>query len=406
MTTLEAKNKTSDRLKCLGMNTEELNELCSSITDCPHSTPVWTETGNIVIRNQYIKDGRLDLSNLSFTDNIHFNERRKRAVPCAGDIIITREAPMGDVCMIPDGLECCLGQRMVLLKPNNAKCDNYYLLYALMSSFVQHQISWSDGTGTTVSNLRIPHLEHLKIPYMPVDEQKRIASILSALDDKIVNNKAINHHLEQMAQAFFQRVIIEKSFDQPLGILSDIAYINPQRTLKKGDEAVYVEMANLPTSGSFPVNWENRQYSGGMKFKNGDTILARITPCLENGKTAYINFLDDDAVAFGSTEYIVLSAKPGYCNEMFYFLARNPEFVSYAVGNMNGSSGRQRVSGEAIGQFEIHIPLSESVKEFSTIAIPVMDSIRQNSLENRRLAEIRDALLPRLMSGELSVADV
>jgi type I restriction enzyme S subunit len=208
-----------------------------------------------------------------------------------------------------------------------------------------------------------------------------------------------------MAQISFEQLIIKDSVSEPLGLLSDIAEINPLRTIKKGSEAIYIEMSNLPTKGSFPTNWVLRAFSGGMKFKNGDTIIARITPCLENGKTAYINFLNGDEIAFGSTEYIVLAPKPGYINEMLYFLARYPDFVSYAVKNMNGSSGRQRVSGDAISVYEIHIPTKEKVGEFAEIARPIMASIAHNSLENRNLASLRDTLLPRLMSGELSVAD-
>ncbi|WP_409306503.1 hypothetical protein [Pectobacterium sp. B1J-3] len=217
---------------------------------------------------------------------------------------------------------------------------------------------------------------------------------------------SINHHLEQMAQIAFERFLIEECADEPTGILSDIAEINPLRSLKRGQDAVYIEMANLPIRSSFPTDWTMRPFSGGMKFANGDTIMARITPCLENGKTAYINFLEKGTVAFGSTEYIVITSKPGYCNEMFYYLARHPDFVNYAIRNMNGSSGRQRVSGNTIGRYVLHIPNAESVRKFSEIAAPIMENIRQNALESRSLAILRDSLLPRLMSGELPVANL
>jgi type I restriction enzyme S subunit len=223
----------------------------------------------------------------------------------------------------------------------------------------------------------------------------------------IINvHRAINHHLEQVAQTAFEQLIIADCADTPLGVLADITEINPPRTLSRGENAVYIEMANLPTRSSFPTDWGVKPFSGGMKFTNGDTIMARITPCLENGKTAFINFLEDGKVAFGSTEYIVITSKSDYCNEMFYFLARYPDFVRYAVQNMNGSSGRQRVSGETIGRYELHIPSPDKVREFAEIAKPVMETIRQNAYESRNLATLRDSILPRLMSGELSVADV
>ena len=155
-----------------GMNSDwgeqTLDGLCLLISDCPHATPKWTESGVIVLRNQNIKAGRLDLSNPSFTDEAHYINRTQRAVPEKGDIVITREAPMGDVCIIPEGLKCCLGQRQVLLRPNPEKVDNSFLLYALQSPYLQHQIGWNEGTGSTVSNLRIPVLKALKVPIAPL----------------------------------------------------------------------------------------------------------------------------------------------------------------------------------------------------------------------------------------------
>ena len=93
-----------------------LKSLCLLVVDCPHATPKWTESGVVVLRNQNIKGGRLDLSSPSFTDEEHYQGRVRRAVPQAGDIVMTREAPMGDVCQIPRGLRCCVGQRQVLLR--------------------------------------------------------------------------------------------------------------------------------------------------------------------------------------------------------------------------------------------------------------------------------------------------
>jgi len=177
------------------MEYRTIRELCELVVDCPHSTPTWTDSGKIVIRNQYIKNGRIDFSAPSYTDEEHFLQRIKRAKPQPGDIVITREAPIGDVGMIPEGIECCLGQRMVLLRVDPSICDNYYLLYSLQSRYVRHQISWSEGTGTTVSNLRIPHLEQIKIPYPPIERQRKIASTLRSLENKLAINRKINDNL-------------------------------------------------------------------------------------------------------------------------------------------------------------------------------------------------------------------
>ncbi|PSF08957.1 restriction endonuclease subunit S [Marinobacter halophilus] len=181
--------------------------MCELIVDCPHSTPKWTDEGMIVLRNQNIRNGQLDLSSPSFTDTAGYQSRIKRAVPQAGDIVFTREAPMGEVCLIPEGLTCCLGQRQVLLRPKKS-VNGRYLYWALQSPFVQHQISWNEGTGTTVSNVRIPTLKSLEIPRREPHEAK-IADTLGSLADKIQMNHRINQTLEQIAQAIFKSWFVD-----------------------------------------------------------------------------------------------------------------------------------------------------------------------------------------------------
>ena len=182
--------------------TTTLEELCECIADCPHFTPEWTESGYIVIRNQNIRNGRLDLTQPSFTHEADFSRRIARAKPRAGDIIFTREAPMGEVCIVPRGIECCVGQRQVLLRPATG-LDGRYLFYALQSPYVRHQIFWNEGTGSTVSNVRIPVLKALMIPRRGSAESS-IADLLAALDDKIELNGRMNDTLEAMARAIFK----------------------------------------------------------------------------------------------------------------------------------------------------------------------------------------------------------
>ena len=277
--------------------------------------------------------------------------------------------------------------------------DYHYVYYWLCANYTELA---SLANGGAQQNLNAQQIKDFEISLPSLEEQRRIAGILGAIDDKIENNRRINSNLELQAQALFDKIFFDDK-DVERNPLSDYANINPTRTLRQGVVARYIEMANLPTKGSFPSNWSYKSYGGGCKFANGDTIMARITPCLENGKTAYIDFLEEQEVAFGSTEYIVISAKSEYCPALFYFLARNKDFVDYAVGHMNGSSGRQRVSGVDIGSFPMpHITLEDSNK-FAEIAMPIMDVIRNNSLENRQLATLRDTLLPKLMNGEIKL---
>ena len=210
-----------------------LADLCDGVFDCPHSTPVWTDHGVVVLRSQNIRNGRLDLSEPSFTDERHFADRVRRAVPSSGDLVITREAPMGEVCMLPADLRCCLGQRMVLLKPSRARVIPQFLLYALQSPSVQNQIRSHEGTGSTVSNLRIPSLESLGIPNPPLPEQRAIAHILGTLDDKIELNRQMSATLEAMARALFESWFVRfdpvraKAEGRDTGLPAEIADLFP-----------------------------------------------------------------------------------------------------------------------------------------------------------------------------------
>ncbi|MBO1520440.1 restriction endonuclease subunit S [Oceanisphaera pacifica] len=191
------------------MNAEydTLESMCELVVDCPHSTPKWTDEGFLVLRNQNIRNGVLDLSSPSFTNQEDYEKRIRRAVPQAGDIVFTREAPMGEVCIIPKGLQCCLGQRQVLLRPKES-VNGEYLFWALQSPFVQHQIAWNEGTGSTVSNVRIPVLKALKIPRHGSAEGG-VAKVLSDIANKIELNRQTNQTLEHIAQAIFKSWFVD-----------------------------------------------------------------------------------------------------------------------------------------------------------------------------------------------------
>jgi len=272
----------------------------------------------------------------------------------------------------------------------------YYLLKGL------HLNERHIGTSQPLLTQEILNKINCEVPSYP--DQQRIAELLSSLDRKINVNRKLNDNLQQQAFSVFDNLIANAENNDCT--VSDYAFLNPKRTLTKNQVARSIDMSQLSTSGAFPSGWKMKPFNGGMRFTNGDTLLARITPCLENGKTAFIDFLDDGEVAFGSTEYIVLAPKNGTPPEMLYCLARYPAFVDYAVKNMNGSSGRQRVSAETVGQYRLPLFDKHSLVLFKEVVSPMFLKMRYNSLENMRLTELRDALLPKLMSGEIDVSAV
>ena len=384
-----------------------IKELCSVVVDCPHSTPTWTVEGKIVVRSNNIKNGRIDFSSPSYTDDEHFQQRIKRATPQGGDIIITREAPMGEVGMIPEGIVCCLGQRMVLLRANPEICDNYYLLYSLQSRYVQHQISWSEGTGTTVSNLRIPHLEQLKIPYLPLSKQRQVSSVLRCLEEKIKHNRVINDNLYEMVNAYYTSLFKENDCEMT--------------TVGNYAERIY--------SGGTPMTSNAAYWNGTFGwFSSGET---RNRFVISTEKTITQAGIDNSSTKL-ATKYDIVMASAGqgftrgqtsmllidtYVNQSVIVIKSERNILPYLFWNLvnrydelraisDSSSIRGSLTTKMIAAFEIPLAKAQSLQAFADFAWSVIHQIENNLLENERLTALRDSLLPKLMSGEIDVSDI
>ncbi len=172
---------------------EKLDNLLTDVIDCPHSTPRWSVSGKRVVRNFNLKDGNLDFSDGYFVDESTYLARIRRGRPEANDIIISREAPIGTVGIVSLGLECCLGQRLVLLKVDKEKCSPHYLLFALMSEYAQTQFRRANATGSIASNLTIPDLKEVTVPI--VDDQEEAGELLWSINEAIQLNRQINDNL-------------------------------------------------------------------------------------------------------------------------------------------------------------------------------------------------------------------
>lgn len=384
-----------------------LGEITELVIDYRGKTPKklggdWSESGYRALSAKNIKTGHIvQPDTIRFVSEEMYHKWMKDEIQ-QGDIIITSEAPFGQILYWNSEEKIVLSQRLFGVRVKN-EYDSRFVYYYMTTPDFQGEMD-GRATGTTVVGLRQPELMKCVVHCPALETQKKIATIFSSIDEKISMNEQINDNLQQQAFSVFDNLIANAENSDCN--VSDYAFLNPKRTLAKNQVARSIDMSQLSTSGAFPSGWEMKPFNGGMRFTNGDTLLARITPCLENGKTAFINFLDDGEVAFGSTEYIVLAPKNDTPPEMLYCLARYSSFVDYAVKNMNGSSGRQRVSAETVGQYRLPLFDKHSLVLFREVVSPMFLKMRYNSLENMRLAELRDALLPKLMSGEMDVSDI
>ena len=169
--------------------------------------------------------------------------------------------------------------------------------------------------------------------------------------------------------------------------LEDFIDFNPTISLKKGTVARKITMDQLIPHSRDIYSWGYEAYSGGAKFQNGDTIMARITPCLENGKHAFISLLEEGETAYGSTEYIVMRGKPGVSDNRFvYYLSHFPDFKNAAIKSMAGSSGRQRAQVDVLKNLEFYLPDLPEQKRIADILSGLDDKIELNNRINHNLA--------------------
>ena len=174
---------------------------------------------------------------------------------------------------------------------------------------------------------------------------------------------------------------------------ADFIEFNPRMSIKKGTIATKVAMDKLqPFTKKIPDS-EKASFSGGSKFRNGDTIMARITPCLENGKTAFVDILGKAEVAFGSTEFIVMRAREGISDPQFiYYLATSPWFRNIAIKSMVGSSGRQRVQQSVLDDLVLNVPPLEEQKKISSFLCVLDQKIALNNEINDNLQQQAQAI--------------
>lgn len=387
-----------------------LESLCSEIIDCPHSTPKWLDEGIPVVRNYNLVDGHIDTSNLSYVDESTYLDRIKRAKPEEGDIIISREAPMGVVGIVPKGFKCCLGQRLVLLKVDRLKCDPQYLLYALLSNIVQVQIHRIDLTGSIVSNLNIPDMKKLLIP-MVNENMDKVGGYLQSIDSKISNNNAIAQQLEAMAKTIYDYWFLQFEFPNEEGKpyrssggrmiwneelqqeipegwtstrLKDIIVENPKSKIKVSD---------VKNDGEIPFFT-----SGADILSTNESIVSGLNCYLNTGGNADVKYYYGEASY--STDTWCITAE----NETKYILPFVLNKIKPSVDKVFfQGTGLRHLQKNLLREYQFCFPDSNVVKEFSKLASDIFKKQHYLLEENKKLESLKQFLLPLLMNGQVTI---
>ena len=307
-----------------------------------------------------------------------------------GDILIGLTGYVGEVAKVREPDAVVLNQRVGKFFPNDG-CDQDFLYFLVSNQEFRQRVEVASH-GSAQANVSPSAIEALEVLVPPLPVQRAIAATLAALDDKIELNRLMNETLEAMARAIFKDWFVDfgptrakmeghepylapelwdlfpdrvDDEDKPVGWsvqpASALFEFNPRESVRKGTNAPYLDMAALPTIGPVPNAPSKRGYKSGSKFRDGDTLFARITPCLENGKTAYVFDLGNDVIGAGSTEFIVIRSRAPLSQPVSYLLARDPDFRAHAERSMTGTSGRQRANAESLSRYEITAPSQTSV---------------------------------------------
>lgn len=301
--------------------------------------------------------------------------------------------------------------------------DPIYIFYRL-STLLPQLKKLQGGSASGREHVNKTNFENIVVEVHPLSVQRRISAMLSAYDDLIETNARRIRILEEMAQMIYREWFVNFRFPGhqkvalggseigmvprgwPIQKVTEAVNVNPPTRVPSEGMKPFVSMGSLSHTSMLISDIEERDGNSGSKFRNGDTLFARITPCLENGKTGFVQFLPhSDAVGFGSTEFIVLRSRT-LTPEYVYLMARSGEFRDNAIKSMTGATGRQRVQEACFDTFCIAHPPDDLLQKFRNVVGPLFGLAHVLNAQAANLRNTRNLLLLKLISGDISVEEV
>lgn len=378
-----------------------VKDVCESIVDCVNKTApvVDYETPYKMIRTTNVRHGVIDTENTRFVTEETFEKWTRRLLPQAGDVILTREAPLGEVGMLKNSEEkIFLGQRLMQFRVDEKKLDNYFLLYSLQGSHMQGQLQ-AASSGSTVAHVRVGDVENLKIKLPSIDEQKRIAGILKAYEDLIENNNRRIQILETIAQKLYQEWFVHYRFP------------NHQQAQWQETE-----------QGKVPMGWEIKELGELITVRRGRTITRKKAvpedvPVVAGGlQPAYFHNVANTtapvitvSASGANAGYVNLYTIPVWASDCSYIDTETTPYVYYyyllmkerqvEITRMQTGAAQPHVYPKDLMRLEVlDIPL-ELLDEFTQKITPMFQLMAGLKAKNQNLKQQRDLLLPRLIGG-------
>lgn len=376
--------------------TYKLKQLCSEIVDCVNKTAPTSDvpTPYKMLRTSDIREGKINLENLNCVTKEVYEKWTRRGKLQKGDVIFTREAPLGEVGLVREEKNYFLGQRLVLFRANDKICDGRFLMYSLLWHDNKQAII-SKGVGSTVAHLRVPECENIEIKVPDLDIQHRIADILSAYDDLIENNQKQIKLLEEAAQRLYKEWFVDLRFSGHentkivdgvpegwrRGLLKELISVNYGKDHKKA-----------PDDGNIPVYG-----SGGLMRKcnkslfSGEAVLIPRKGSLNN-----IMYVDETFWTVDTMFYATM--KQPHTAVFVYFFVK-----AFDMYSMNIGAAVPSMTAKILDAMDVVIPDKETLEKFDKCAKTYFNKIKTLQGQNERLKTARDLLLAKLMSGEVEV---
>jgi len=394
-----------------------LNSICEFIVDCEHKTAPLQDEGYPSIRTPNIGRGRLILDGVNRVSEDTYRQWTQRAVPQPGDLILAREAPVGNVAIIPRNLKVCLGQRTVLIRPDKSKVDGNYLVYLLLGDEVQGKIH-SLTAGATVAHLNMREIREMELPQLPpLPTQRKIAAILSAYDDLIENNTRRIKILEEMAQAIYREWFVHFRFpghesvrmvESELGLIpegwevknlfeiAEVTYGFPFKSnlfTSNPTNKPVIRIRNIPND--YTDNFTNETVSEKFQVKNGDLLIG-MDGDFHMGKWA-------GGIAYLNQRIVRLRPKIEISPYYLFLALQKP--IHFFGSTITGTTVAH-LSDKDLKSINLMIPGKIFIKKINENLDFLFKFEILLKIKNANLRRTRDLLLPKLISGELDVSEL
>ena len=390
--------------------TYKLKQLCSEIVDCVNKTAPTSDapTPYKMLRTSDIREGKINLENLNCVTKEVYEKWTRRGKLQKGDVIFTREAPLGEVGLVREEKNYFLGQRLVLFRANDKICDGRFLMYSLLWHDNKQAII-SKGVGSTVAHLRVPECENIEIKAPDLDIQHRIADILSAYDDLIENNQRQIKLLEEAAQRLYKEWFVDLRFPghENTKIVDGVPEGWNEKTLSQIADVIMGQSQKSEFYNSEKKGLPFHQGVGsyGVRFVMDDIYSTSYTRIAEPNSILFsvrapvgrLNITKNKVVI--GRGLAAINQTDG-CQSYLYYLLKNKFFKDNIVGN--GSIFASVSKDELLNQ-KFLIPERNLMMQFEKIVSQMDKQIENLDSKNKKLIEARDRLLPKLMSGEVEV---